>query len=330
MAGLVADLPDAPGLYRIWFDLEAQIHVRIGSPGEATLPEGRYAYTGSARGGIRARVARHLRADGVRRWHIDYVLPFGRVIAVEAHPHPAISECALNAETLAWPEIATAVRRFGASDCRCPGHLIRAPRWMPAPLYADVRAPSGDAIRVRLLRPDDAERLGTYFLGLSDRTRSRYGPHPFDRATAGAICEGLDPRDMLRVVVTAGTAPDEEIVAYLLVKLGVRESDGKRYAALGIELNPSRTAALAPSVADAWQNRGVASAAMPTLLAMARSVGVRRLVLWDGVIADNHLAQGFYRKWGFVKVGEFTTSVLNFDMVAEIGAEDPIRPREPS
>ncbi len=321
MTATADTLPDAPGLYRIWFDLHAPLDVRVGALGCLSLPEGRYAYTGSARGGIRARVARHLRADGPRRWHIDWVLPHGRIVCVESHPHPAVSECALNAEPLAWPGVETAVRRFGASDCRCAGHLIRAPRWMPVPLYSDARLTAGERLRVRLLRPDDEERLGDYFLGLSDRTRSLYGPHAFDRPTARAICAALDPRDMLRIVATMDGPRNEEIVAYLLLKLGVRESDGKRYAALGIKLDPSRTAALAPSVADAWQNRGVAGAVMPTLFAMARSVGLRRIVLWDGVIADNHLAQGFYRKWGFVKVGEFTTSALNYDMVADIGEE---------
>ena len=322
-------LTSEPGLYRIWFDLEVPSPIRVGALGEIMFPEGRYAYTGSAKGGIRARVARHMRADGPKRWHIDYVLPHGRVITVEAHPHAAVSECVLSADPLAWPEVEIAAHRFGASDCRCAGHLIRMPRWMPVPLYADVRTPDGTAIRVRLLRPDDRELLGDYFTGLGERTRSRYGPHAFDRATARAICDGLDPRDMLRIVAAVGEPAEAKLVAYLLVKLGIRESNGKRYAALGIDLDPRATAALAPSVADAWQNRGVASAVMPTLLAMARSVGVRRLVLWDGVIADNHLAQGFYRKWGFVKVGEFMTSVLNYDMIAEIPETDGISPASP-
>lgn len=318
--GTAQDLPEAPGLYRLWMDLPTDTRMRVGALGEIVLPAGRYAYTGSARRGLRVRIQRHLRGDGPLRWHVDYLLRHATVIHVETYPDAEQTECALNAALLAWPETAIAVRRFGASDCRCPGHLIRTPRWMPAPLYAPARLPSGEPICVRLLRPDDAERLGRYFLGLSDRTKARYGPHPFDQATADAICASLDPRDMLRIVATTGAGDDETIIAYLLIKVGVRESDGKRYATLSIPLDPAECGALAPSVADAWQNCGVASAVMPVLITMARSVGIRRLVLWDGVIADNHLAQGFYRKWGFVKVGEFATSVLNFDMIAEIGA----------
>lgn len=313
------DLPSAPGLYRLWFDLPSDVRVKVGALGEVDLLAGRYAYTGSARQGIRARVSRHLRSDAPLRWHIDYLMPHASVVHVEAHPGTSQSECALNAEPLRWPEAGIAVRGFGASDCRCAGHLIRMPLWMPAPLSAPATLPSGETIGVRLLRPDDAGRLGAYFLSLSDRTRSRYGPHAFDQQTADAICAGLDARDMLRIVATTGFDQEERIIAYLLVKLGVRASDGQRYAALGIELHPPECGALAPSVADAWHNRGVASAVMPVLITMARSVGIRRLVLWDGVIADNHLAQGFYRKWGFVKVGEFATSVLNYDMMAQIG-----------
>jgi Uri superfamily endonuclease/GNAT superfamily N-acetyltransferase len=316
-------LPTSPGLYRLWFDLDADVRVRIGALGEADFPAGRYGYTGSAMRGIRARVSRHLHGEGPRRWHIDYLLPHARIVHVEAWPNATITECALNAESLQTPEAAYVLRGFGSSDCRCCSHLVRIPAWMPVPLRAEVRLSSGEIASVRLLRADDAARLGAYFLALSDRTKSRYGPHPFDQPTADAICASLDPRDMFRVVATVGSGPDEQIIAYLLVKLGVRESDGHRYAALGIRLEPSECAALAPSVADAWQNRGTGSAIMPHLLAMVRSVGVRRMVLWDGVIADNHLAQGFYRKWGFVKVGEFATSVLNYDMIAEIGEAAP-------
>jgi Uri superfamily endonuclease/ribosomal protein S18 acetylase RimI-like enzyme len=316
-------LPDAPGLYRLWFDLDQDVSVRVGARGEVSFAAGRYGYTGSARSGIRARVARHLRGGGALRWHLDYLLPHGRVVHVEAHPTPDMTECALNAQGATTPEASFPAPGFGSSDCRCRSHLVRVPRWMPVPLVAHVPLRSGQRAAVRLLGERDAAALGSYFVGLSDRTKSRYGPHAFDLATAQAICASLDPHDMLCVIATVGAGASERIIAYMLVKLGVRESDGARYAALGIPLSPPESAALAPSVADAYQNQGLGGAMFASVAAMARSVGVRRLVLWDGVIADNLLAQGFYRKVGFAKVGEFQTGVLSHDMIADLNGLTP-------
>ncbi len=189
---------------------------------------------------------------------------------------------------------------------------------MPAPTVSWTNLPGGEPLCVRLLRPDDTERLADYFDSLGPVSRSRYGPHAFDYATAVSICGSLDPREMMRIVGCLGEGPSERIIAYLLVHRGVRESDGRRYAELGIPLAAEQTGALAPSVADAYQGRGVGSAVMARLLDMVRSVGVRRLVLWDGVIADNDRARAFYTKWGFRKVGEFRTSCLNYDMMLDL------------
>lgn len=132
------------------------------------------------------------------------------------------------------------------------------------------------------------------------------------------MCATLDTRTLMPFLGTVTNDDGEAIIAYLLGKRPPHDGDIQRYAARGIHLDPATTASLAPSVADPYQNQGVASAVMPHLLRMARSVGLRTLILWGGVIADNDLAQGFYRKWGFVNVGEFTTSVQNYDMIADI------------
>lgn len=313
-------LPAEPGLYRLWLDLPHDVPIRVGALGTHHFRAGRYAYTGSARYGIAARVRRHLQAEKPLRWHIDYVIPFATLRGVESFAETGLTECDLNRETLVIPEAQVPVRGFGSSDCRCPAHLVHVPAWAPVPQRVVVPLSTGERATIRLLQPTDAQKLTAYFRSLSARTRSRYGPHRFDEETAAHICATLDPRSMLRVVATVGGGPDERIIAYMLVHRGVRASDGQRYAALGIQLEPDTSGALAPSVADDYQNKGVGSAVMSVLLTMVASVGIRRLVLWDGVIADNHLAQGFYRKWGFQKVGEFETSVLNYDMVMEVPA----------
>src|SRR5690242_3690553 len=118
---------------------------------------------------------------------------------------------------------------------------------------AVVSLPSGEQITIRPLRPDDAARCGDYFHSLSEETRSRYGPHPFDQATADAICAALDPNDILRMTAVVMHNGEERIIAYILLKQGVLDVDRQRYEKLGISLDPATDCTLAPSVADDYQ-----------------------------------------------------------------------------
>ena len=99
-----------------------------GSLGPVRLERGWYAYVGSARRGREARVARHMSAHKPLRWHADYLLarhPASRSWLVDT----AESECEL-ADRLcaeAGGGACRAAARFGASDCRCAGHLLRLP-----------------------------------------------------------------------------------------------------------------------------------------------------------------------------------------------------------
>jgi Uri superfamily endonuclease len=106
--------------YQLHFELSRPVRRVIGRLGEFDFPAGRYRYTGSARRGLEARIARHLRAHKALRWHIDYLLGapgvrFTRVI------RSARDECDLNR---ASPGIVV-VSGFGASDCSrgCGAHL---------------------------------------------------------------------------------------------------------------------------------------------------------------------------------------------------------------
>jgi len=177
---------------------------------------------------------------------------------------------------------------------------------------------SGERITMRPLRPDDAIRFSAYLAGLSAQTRSRYGPHPFDRATADTICSALDPTDILRMIATVPSAGDERIISYVLLKNGVLDQDRERYTALGIPLDPATDGTLAPSVADDYQDQGVGSTMMGHLLHVARAIGMKRIVLWLGVQATNERAVHFYTKWGFRKVGEFYTDKNNYDMILDL------------
>ncbi len=181
------------------------------------------------------------------------------------------------------------------------------------------RLPFGELLTIRPLAPDDSARFGEYLCGLSEQTRSLYGPHAFDQETADAICAALDPSDILRMTASVPRAGRERTIAYMLLKLGVLADDAQRYERLSIALNPLLDATLAPSVADDYQSRGVGSLVMKHLLHVATVLGRKRIVLWGGVQARNARAVNFYTKWGFRKVGEFYAHGLdNFDMILEM------------
>jgi Uri superfamily endonuclease len=122
--GTGSDLPALPGAYAllIEFDRAAVLPPRLGV---GSLPPGRYIYLGSARGpgGIRARLARHLRGSSKRHWHVDWLTEAARDLSALAVPGG--DECDLVRRMLEMPGLTVPVSGFGSSDCRrCPAHLL--------------------------------------------------------------------------------------------------------------------------------------------------------------------------------------------------------------
>lgn len=120
-----ADAPAVPGAYLLLVTLPASIRVVLPHRPDAVLLPGRYLYAGSARGpgGLRARIARHQRADKTPHWHIDRVTIAGTVRG--AWIFPGGDECAIVA---ALPHLPVPLPGFGSSDCRrCVSHLLAWP-----------------------------------------------------------------------------------------------------------------------------------------------------------------------------------------------------------
>ncbi|MEJ5253662.1 MAG: GIY-YIG nuclease family protein [Chthonomonadetes bacterium] len=119
-----SSIPNTPGIYQLVLWLPETVTLQVGRLGMFTFPAGRYIYTGSAMGGLRARIARHLRAEKRLRWHIDYFLPYAVVQDIRVYPSSDVTECALNAQTLSARGARVVASGFGSSDCRCPAHLV--------------------------------------------------------------------------------------------------------------------------------------------------------------------------------------------------------------
>ena len=117
-------LPVAPGAYALILRLSREARLDIATLGRPVLQPGLYLYAGSARGagGIRARVARHLRHPKARVWHVDHLTGTAEVEDVIAFPGGR--ECGIVDFAVAHGARAP-IPRFGATDCRrCEAHLL--------------------------------------------------------------------------------------------------------------------------------------------------------------------------------------------------------------
>lgn len=115
-----------PGTYALVMSAAANASVRIGRLGDLRLRPGFYVYVGSALGpgGVRARLAHHIRPSSRPHWHIDYLKVHAAVEQVW-YCHNRVSR------EHEWGRCLAAMRGasmpmpgFGASDCRCRSHLF--------------------------------------------------------------------------------------------------------------------------------------------------------------------------------------------------------------
>lgn len=97
--------------------------VRAGALGDFLFEPGTYVYIGSAQNGTAKRIARHRKRIKPMRWHIDYFRAKARWISAVEYPGMT-GECELAADIMRALDGRVAARGFGASDCRCPGHLV--------------------------------------------------------------------------------------------------------------------------------------------------------------------------------------------------------------
>ncbi len=120
-----ASLPAGPGAYLLLMTIAQPLSLRIRTLTPVVLPPGLYVYAGNARGrgGIRARVKRHLRRGKSPNWHVDRLTEAAE--AMLAIAFAGGHECTLVQALLARPRFQAGVPGFGSTDCRvCPAHLL--------------------------------------------------------------------------------------------------------------------------------------------------------------------------------------------------------------
>ncbi len=165
-------------------------------------------------------------------------------------------------------------------------------------------------LHYRPLEAGDLEPLVQYLYHLQPETRRRFGPHPFDR-------EGLLQFYSGHPVEAYIALNGEQIIAYTVVYRGLLPHDRRRISGYGYPLAEPFCYTLAPSVADAWQGKGVGPALFDYVRKALQAKGCRQLWLWGGVQSDNLPARRFYARLGFIPLGTFNYQGLNEDQVLE-------------
>lgn len=169
---------------------------------------------------------------------------------------------------------------------------------------------------IRLLKNTDTQDLFNYLSDLSSETKSRFGPHPFDRASVETICNNLND-DVLRYIAVDESG--NNIIAYMLLKQGMIIWDEKRYAGRNRQFNYQTTITFAPSVADAWQSTGLGTMMYQLIEEELKAKGIQHIILWGGVQATNERAVNFYKKLGYLIAGSYWHDEKdNYDMVKEL------------
>lgn len=167
---------------------------------------------------------------------------------------------------------------------------------------------------MRQLHETDYPLLQDYLSSLSYSTTERFGPHGFDMPSIRKAYRDFFPLWGF----VALDCREQQVVAYTLIKLGLIAHERERLRAYPGEGADEHLATYAPSVADHWQGQGLAAAMLKAITPQLRQRGIRGLVLWGGVMADNQPAIRFYNRQGFQTLGQFEHNGTNLDMVLKI------------
>lgn len=116
-----------PGSYALILKAPETGTAQIGRLGAIEFRGDWFVYVGSAfgPGGVEARVGHHRRPKRSCHWHIDYLLREVRIEEVWYTHDPVKREEEWAEAFRTDPLASNPLRRFGAGDCGCDGHLFR-------------------------------------------------------------------------------------------------------------------------------------------------------------------------------------------------------------
>ncbi len=109
------------GSYLLFIKLDNDMTIKYGINKKNFFKKGYYVYVGSALNSIENRIARHLRSNKNKHWHIDYLLNYGKILNIFYKEKNYKEECRI-AGLLKNKFLS--IDDFGSSDCKCKSHLF--------------------------------------------------------------------------------------------------------------------------------------------------------------------------------------------------------------
>ena len=189
------------GTYVLALWLDAPHTISVGRLGRFEFPSGWYLYVGSAQGpgGLPARLLRHWRRIGSGKrvhWHVDYLREHAVWGGAWAHSSRQRLECTWADALRRRSDASIVVTGFGASDCRCPAHLVHAASMPDEDWFADILRAERVAVA-----PDEADELLEILVSAGEDSREeaalalgRFGPTAVERLTAILAVGDADAR----------------------------------------------------------------------------------------------------------------------------------------
>jgi diamine N-acetyltransferase len=176
-----------------------------------------------------------------------------------------------------------------------------------------ITTQNNQQVFLRELHPNDFDDLVIYLQNLTPQTKTRFGPHNFDKQS---IIDLYISNKCIGYIAQDGIT--NKIIAYAIIKQGYLEHDSSRLNRYGIILNHNTDCTFAPSVADDWQSCGIGYALFNYIVLQLKNTQTKRMMLWGGVQKENDKAVNYYKKLGFYALGTFNYNGENFDMVFDI------------
>jgi len=103
----------------LWIDKDRKI--KFGKNHNAYFKEGIYAYVGSALNNLYKRLNRHFTYRKKLRWHIDYIIPYSKILGAIVIESPEKLESIIANHLALYYEY---IPKFGATDTNDPSHLF--------------------------------------------------------------------------------------------------------------------------------------------------------------------------------------------------------------
>jgi len=175
----------------------------------------------------------------------------------------------------------------------------------PAHWEADVVLRDGGTARIRPITVDDAERLVSFYEQVSDESKYYRFFAPYPRLSAKDV-HRFTHHDFVDRVGLAATVGGEFIATVRYDRIG---ADGMAASA------PADEAEVAFLVQDAHQGRGVASALLEHIAAVARERGI--LHFTAEVLPDNRKMVKVFTDAGYTQQRSFTDGVVHLDLDLE-------------